>query len=290
MADELIPENQEAVETPVEEVTPKKAVAKKPSVKKAAPKAAQVKPATKGPKREISPTQRRRGKRYAEQASKIDPDQTYEISDAIQLARETATVKFDPSLELHIRLGLDTRHQDQQLRGTVVLPAGTGKSKRVAVIASLDKQKEARDAGADLVGEDDLIKRIEDGSAEFDVVVATPDVMGKVGRLGKVLGTKGLMPNPKSGTVTPDVGRAVQAIKGGQVEFRADKAGIVHAAFGRASFAEADLEQNLKTLLDALMRGKPTGAKGTYVRSMYVTSTMGPSIRLDQKVLSHLHD
>lgn len=277
MSDELIPGIEEVVKASEEATKPKKAAAKKPAAKKAA-------------KREISEVQRRHGKRYAEQSSKIDKDQTYELSDAIGLIKETAAVKYDPSLELHIRLGLDTRHQDQQLRGVVVLPAGTGKTKRVAVIASLDKQREAREAGADLVGEDDLIKDIEAGKAEFDVVVATPDVMGKVGRLGKVLGTKGLMPNPKSGTVTPDVGKAVKAIKGGQVEFRADKEGIVHAAFGKASFSQEDLEQNLKTLLDALMRGKPTGAKGQYVKTIYLTSSMGPSLRLDQKVLANLRD
>lgn len=233
---------------------------------------------------------RRHGKGYADLVASLDRSEPFDIDRAIGALKATARGKFDSSVELHIRLGVDPRHQDQQLRGTVVLPSGTGKSRRVAVIAGLDKQGEAKEAGADLVGEDDLIKEIEEGKVTFDVVVATPDVMGKVGRLGKVLGTKGLMPNPKSGTVTPDVGKTVRDIKAGRLEFRVDKEGIVHAAFGKASFTEEQLKENLKTLLDALMRAKPAGVKGQYVRSIYLATTMGPSIRLDQKVLAHLHD
>jgi large subunit ribosomal protein L1 len=289
MADDKIKASEQVeADMPKAVKAPKKATkATKASAKKAATPVAKKEAK---PKREISEVQRLHGKKYADAVKDIDRTNAFELDQAVELLKKTSLVKFDASTEAHIRLGLDTRHQDQQLRGTVVLPAGTGKTKRVAVIASVDKQREAKDAGADLVGEDELIKSIEAGKAEFDVLVATPDVMGKIGRLGKVLGTKGLMPSPKAGTVTPDVGKAVKAIKAGQVEFRADATGIVHVAFGKVSFTEEQLKDNLKTLLNAIMQSKPTGAKGQYVHSIFVSTSMGPSFRLDQKVLSHLQD
>ena len=278
----------ELLPSPNQDHSPQPQDDKKKSARKAAkaPTAKKVK----APKREISETQRRHGRRYADLISALDRSEPFEVEQAIALLQQTVTTKFDSSLELHIRLGIDMRQADQQVRGTIALPAGTGKTLRVAAIAPLDKQAEAKAAGADLVGEDDLIKQIEEGKAAFDLVVATPEVMGKVGRLGRVLGTKGLMPNPKSGTVTADIGKTVKEIKVGRIEFRSDKDGIVHAAFGKASFGDADLLANLKALLSAIMQAKPSGAKGTYVRSIYVSSSMGPSFRLDQKVLSHLSD
>jgi large subunit ribosomal protein L1 len=229
------------------------------------------------------------GKRYAEAAAKVEPEKEYEFSEAIALVRATSSTKFDASAEAHLRLGVDPKYQDQQLRATVSLPHGTGKSLRVAVIAGIDGQQEAKKAGADLVGEDDLIKKIEGGELDFDVLVSTPEAMGKIGRLGKILGTKGLMPNPKAGTVTPDVGKAVTEIKSGRVEFRVDKDGNLHQSFGKVSFSEKDLEENLRAFLSSVVQNKPSGVKGTYVKAIYLSTTMGPSITLDtQKALSNL--
>ena len=201
---------------------------------------------------------------------------------AAEVVRDTSSVKFDASVEAHVRLGVDPKHADQMVRGSVVLPNGTGKQMRVLAFVGADKAREATEAGADFVGGDDLVARIQGGWTDFDVAVATPDMMGMVGRLGKVLGPRGLMPNPRSGTVTPDIGRAIREIKGGRVEFRVDRTGVIHAPIGKVSFSEDKILQNLGALVDAIVRAKPSGAKGTYLRTFNVTSTMGPAVSLDQ--------
>jgi large subunit ribosomal protein L1 len=221
------------------------------------------------------------GKRYQDLAKLVDRTRVYPVSEAITLAKETSTVKFDPTVEAHLRLGVDPRHADQMVRGTVVLPHGTGKIVRVAVFAQGEKAQEALRAGADEVGAEDLVKKIEAGWLEFDVAVATPDVMGQVGRLGRILGRRGLMPNPKAGTVTFDIERAVKEVKGGRVEFKVDKGAIIHVPVGKASFEEAQLVDNLAALVDAVNRAKPSGAKGQYLRTLTVATTMGPGIRVD---------
>ena len=221
------------------------------------------------------------GKRYQDLAKLVDRTRVYPIGEAIALAKETSTVKFDPTVEAHLRLGVDPRHADQMVRGTVVLPHGTGKIVRVAVFAQGEKAQEALRAGADEVGAEDLVKKIEAGWLEFDVAVATPDVMGQVGRLGRILGRRGLMPNPKAGTVTFDIERAVKEVKGGRVEFKVDKGAIIHVPVGKASFEEAQLVENLAALVDAVNRAKPSGAKGQYLRTLTVATTMGPGIRVD---------
>ncbi|MCY0895985.1 MAG: 50S ribosomal protein L1 [Alicyclobacillaceae bacterium] len=223
----------------------------------------------------------RKSKRFAEIAKLIDKNQVYDASTAFDLVKQIATAKFDETVEAAVRLGVDPKKQDQQVRGAVVLPHGTGKTVRVLVFAKGDKAKEAESAGADYVGDDDLIQRISQGWFEFDVVIATPDLMGAVGRLGRVLGPKGLMPNPKTGTVTFDVARAVAESKAGKIEYRLDKAGIVHVPLGKASFDVTALLGNFETLLDALQKAKPSGAKGQYVRGITVSSTMGPGIRVN---------
>jgi large subunit ribosomal protein L1 len=221
------------------------------------------------------------GKRYQDLAKLVDRTRVYPIGEAIALAKETSTVKFDPTVEAHLRLGVDPRHADQMVRGTVVLPHGTGKIVRVAVFAQGEKAQEALRAGADEVGAEDLVKKIEAGWLDFDVAVATPDVMGQVGRLGRILGRRGLMPNPKAGTVTFDIERAVKEVKGGRVEFKVDKGAIIHVPVGKASFDEAQLVDNLAALVDAVNRAKPSGAKGQYLRTLTVATTMGPGIRVD---------
>jgi len=221
------------------------------------------------------------GKRYQDAAKLIDRTRVYPLAEAMTLAKETSNVKFDASVEAHLRLGVDPRHADQMVRGTVVLPHGTGKVVRVAVFAQGEKAQEALRAGADEVGGDDLVKKIEAGWLEFDVAIATPDSMGLVGKLGKILGRRGLMPNPKAGTITFDVERAVKEVKGGRVEFRVDKTAIVHAPVGKSSFEPSDLVDNLAALVDAINRAKPTGAKGQYLRGLTIASTMGPGIRVD---------
>jgi large subunit ribosomal protein L1 len=207
---------------------------------------------------------------------------------ACTVIRDTSTVKFDATVEAHVRLGVDVRHADQIVRGTVALPAGTGKTIRVLCFVGGDKVKEAQDAGADFVGGDDLVQKVQAGWTDFDVAIATPDMMARVGPLGRILGPRGLMPNPKSGTVTFDVGRAVREVKGGRVEFRTDKAGIVHVAIGKASFEPDALERNLSALVDALVRNKPSAAKGQYLRSMYLSTTMGPSVPVDVREAAKL--
>jgi large subunit ribosomal protein L1 len=222
-----------------------------------------------------------RGKKYLEAAKLVDRTQAYGPSEAAELVKQTTTVNFDASIEAHVRLGVDPRHADQMVRGTVVLPHGTGKVVRVAVFAQGDKAQEALRAGADEVGGDDLVKKIEAGWLEFDVALATPDSMGMVGRLGKILGRRGLMPNPKAGTITFDLERAVREVKGGRVEYKVDKAGIIHVPVGKSSFEPAQLVENLATLMDAINRAKPSGAKGQYLRTLTIASTMGPGIRVD---------
>jgi len=225
------------------------------------------------------------GKKYLEAAKLVERDRLYAPDEAAALAKQTNYVAFDGTVEAHLRLGVDPRHADQMVRGTVVLPHGTGKVVRVAVFAQGDKAQEALRADADEVGGEDLVKRIEAGWLEFDVALATPDSMGMVGRLGKILGRRGLMPNPKAGTITFDLDRAVREVKGGRVEFKVDKAGIVHTAFGKSSFEADALVANLAALVDAINRAKPAGAKGQYLRGLTIAATMGPGIRVDLPAL-----
>lgn len=224
----------------------------------------------------------KRGKKYTDSAKLIDRSIQYDAAEAIGLVKKAATAKFDETIEAHIRLGVDGRHADQQVRGAVVLPHGTGKTVRVLVFAKGDKANEATAAGADYVGADELIPKIQNENwFEFDVVVATPDMMGVVGRLGRVLGPKGLMPNPKAGTVTMDVTKAINDIKAGKIEYRLDKTNIIHVPLGKASFTEAQLNDNFQTLIGAVVKAKPSAAKGQYLRSVTVASTMGPGIKLN---------
>jgi large subunit ribosomal protein L1 len=221
------------------------------------------------------------GKKYLEALKLVDRTKAYPPDEAARLARETSTVKFDASVEAHLRLGVDPRHADQMVRGTVVLPSGTGKVVRVAVFAQGEKAQEALRAGADEVGAEDLVKRVDAGWLEFDVALATPDMMGQVGRLGKILGRRGLMPNPKAGTITFDLERAIREVKGGRIEFKVDKSAIIHVPIGKASFEPEAIVANLAALVDAVNRAKPSGAKGTYLRTLTIASTMGPGIRVD---------
>ena len=222
------------------------------------------------------------GKRYTEAAKLVDRSQYYDVADAVGVIKKTANAKFDETVELHVRTGADGRHADQQIRGAVVLPHGTGKTVRIPVFAKGPKEDEAKAAGADFVGGQELIPKIQnEGWLDFDVVVATPDMMGVVGRLGKVLGPKGLMPNPKSGTVTMDLTKAIADIKAGKVEYRLDKTNIIHCPVGKASFTEEQLRENLQALLDALNKAKPSSLKGAYMKSAVLTSTMGPGVKLN---------
>ena len=224
----------------------------------------------------------KRGKKYNESAKLIDRSVQYDANEAISLVKKAAVAKFDETIEAHIRLGVDGRHADQQVRGAVVLPHGTGKTVKVLVFAKGDKVAEAQAAGADYVGGDELIPRIQnDGWFDFDVVVATPDMMGVVGRLGRVLGPKGLMPNPKAGTVTMDVTKAVNDIKAGKIEYRLDKTNIIHCPVGKASFTEEQLADNFQTLMGAIIKAKPASAKGTYLKSVTLASTMGPGVKVN---------
>jgi large subunit ribosomal protein L1 len=230
---------------------------------------------------------RSRGKKY-EAARQQVPNRPHSIEEAVPLIQKVKYARFDETVELSVRLGVDPKHSDQMVRGTVVLPHGLGKSKRVLVIAGADKQREAKDAGADEVGGDEVVEKIMGGWSDFDAVVATPDMMRAVGRLGKVLGPRGLMPNPKTGTVTPDVVKAVTEIKAGKVEFRVDKAGVVHAPIGRISFASERLVANAHALMDSLMKAKPSAAKGKYLRSVTMSSTMGPGVSIDTSHVDEL--
>jgi len=223
----------------------------------------------------------KRSKAYQNASEKVDRARLYSPAEAMDLAKATQVTKFDPTVEVNLRLGVDPRKQDQMVRGTVNLPNGTGKTARVLVFATGDRAEEARAAGADLVGSDDLIERIQGGFLDFDAVVATPDLMGKVGRLGRVLGPRGMMPNPKTGTVTPDVGRAVTEIKGGKIEFRTDRHGNLHFIIGKASFQKKALLENYAAALDEVVRLKPAAAKGRYLKKVFFTTTMGPGIPVD---------
>ncbi|MEL6568388.1 MAG: 50S ribosomal protein L1 [Pseudomonadota bacterium] len=221
------------------------------------------------------------GKRYRAAAEKRDVETVYGIDEAVKIVKANATAKFDETVEIAVNLGVDPKYADQMVRGMVTLPAGTGKTVRVAVFAKDAKAEEAKEAGADIVGAEDLMEKVQGGFMDFDRVIASPDMMSVVGRLGKVLGPRGLMPNPKVGTVTPNVGQAVKDAKGGSVEFRVEKLGIIHAGIGKASFSEDDLKTNLKAFIGALMKAKPSGAKGTYVKTIALSSTMGPGVTVD---------
>ena len=230
----------------------------------------------------------KRGKKTLEANSKVDRMNLYDVTEALQLVKDCAHAKFDETVEVHIRTGCDGRHADQQIRGAVVLPNGTGKDVRVLVFAKGDKEKEAQEAGADFVGAEELIPRIQNENwFEYDVVVATPDMMGVVGRLGKILGPKGLMPNPKAGTVTMDVAKAVKEIKAGKIEYRLDKANIVHVPVGKVSFETEKLEENFRALMDAIIKARPAALKGTYIKSLTVASTMGPGVKINVAKLTN---
>ncbi len=226
------------------------------------------------------------GKRMKKANEAVDREKHYELTEAVAIVKANATSKFDETIEVALNLGVDPRHADQMVRGVVSLPNGTGKSVRVAVFAKEGKADEAKAAGADIVGAEDLMEKVQKGEIDFDRCIATPDMMAVVGRLGKILGPRGLMPNPKLGTVTPDVAKAVQDAKGGQVEFRVEKAGIIHAGIGKASFETAAIEGNLRAFIDAIMKAKPSGAKGTYLLRATVSSTMGPGVKLNTASLT----
>jgi large subunit ribosomal protein L1 len=232
------------------------------------------------------------GKKYRSAAEKVDRNKRYTIDETFKLLKETTELnkkKFDQSVDVAVNLGVDPKHADQMVRGAVVLPHGIGKTVRVAAFAKGDKAREAQDAGADIVGAEDLGKRIEEGFLDFDTVIATPDMMGIVGRLGKVLGPRGLMPNPKTGTVTMDIARAIKDSKGGKVEFRVEKAGIIHAAVGKSSFAAEKLKDNFNTLIDLVMKLKPATSKGVYLKGIAVSTTMGPGIKIDTNEILARH-
>ncbi|MDN5348204.1 MAG: large subunit ribosomal protein [Clostridia bacterium] len=223
----------------------------------------------------------RHGKKYLEASKLIDRQQLYEPAEAIDLVKKTATARFDETVEAAVRLGVDPRHADQQVRGTVVLPHGTGKTRRVLVFAKGDKAKEAEEAGADFVGAEELVEKIQGGWLDFDVAIATPDMMGVVGKLGRILGPRGLMPNPKAGTVTMDIARAVKEVKAGKIEFRIDKTAVIHVPIGKASFPPEKLLENFQTFIEAVVKAKPAAAKGQYIRSISLATTMGPGIKVN---------
>ena len=227
----------------------------------------------------------KRGKKYAAAREKIDRAARYDLEAGVKLLKESAGAKFDESVDVAIRLGVNPKHADQMVRGTVALPHGVGKSVKVLVFAKGEKEKEAKEAGADVVGAEDLVEKITGGWTDFDKAIATPDMMGTVGKLGKILGPRGLMPNPKVGTVTFDVGRAVRELKAGRVEFRVDKTGIIHTTVGKASFDEEKLKENMLALKDVIIRAKPASSKGTYLKSIAVSTTMGPGIKLDPNTM-----
>ena len=225
------------------------------------------------------------GKRYIEAAKLVDPEKQYEPTEAAALVKKTATAKFDQTIEVHIRIGVDPRQSDEMVRGTIGLPHGTGKRVRIAVFAQGEKANEATKAGADEVGAADLIAKVDGGWSDFDVAIATPDMMGQVGKLGKVLGRKGLMPNPKAGTITMDLARTISELKSGRVEFKLDKSAIIHLGFAKASFTEEQIVGNLATLLDAVNRSKPTGLKGTFIKGVSISASMGPGVAVDVPAL-----
>ncbi len=224
-----------------------------------------------------------KGKKYVDSLKSYDKSKAYEVGEAIDIALNTAKAKFDETIELHVKLGVDPRHADQQVRGVVVLPNGTGKTVRVLVIAKGAKADEATAAGADFVGAEDMVTKIQGGWFDFDVCITTPDMMGLVGRIGKLLGPKGLMPNPKSGTVTMDIAKAINDVKAGKVEYRVDKTAICHVIFGKKSFGKDKLAENFNTIMDAIVKAKPAAAKGTYLKSITIASTMGPGVKVNYK-------
>lgn len=228
----------------------------------------------------------KKGKRYEEVAKLVEKDKLYEPEEAIAVVKQTAKAKFDETIEVAVKLGVDPRHADQQIRGAVVLPYGTGKTQRVVVFAKGEKAKEAEEAGADVVGAEELVEKIQGGWFDFDVAVATPDMMGLVGKLGRLLGPKGLMPNPKTGTVTFDVAKAIAEIKAGKIEYRTDKFGTVHAPIGKASFSEEALKENFRTLMDVIVRAKPAAAKGQYLKTISLSATMGPGVHVNTQRIS----
>lgn len=222
------------------------------------------------------------GKKYVDNAKLVDRSKQYDVSEALDVCVKTANAKFDETVEVHVKLGVDGRHADQQVRGAIVLPNGTGKNVRVLAICKGENEKLAKEAGAEYVGAEDMTQRIQsEGWMEFDVLITTPDMMGLVGRLGKILGPRGLMPNPKAGTVTPDIAKAVKDAKAGKIEYRLDKTNIIHCPIGKASFGTEKLEENLKTLMDAIVKAKPAAAKGQYIKSCVVSATMGPGVRIN---------
>jgi large subunit ribosomal protein L1 len=229
------------------------------------------------------------GKKYRQAAQTVEPGRQYAPEEGVDLVKQVSTSNFDGTVELHLRLGVDPRHADQVVRGSAVLPHGTGRRARIVAFAQGEKMREAEEAGADVVGGDDLAKRIQDGWLDFDAAVATPDMMNVVGRLGRILGPRGLMPNPRSGTVTMDIGRAIEEIRKGRVEFRVDRTGIVHVPIGKVSFESQQLLDNLTTMVDAVVRAKPTGARGTYLRSIALAPTMGPGVPLETATTAALH-
>jgi len=259
------------VEAPVAKVAPKKAT-----------KAA-AKTATKSAKPKLKKAEKRHARKYREVEVLVDREKEYTVEEAMELLTKTTTTKFDSSAEAHIRLNIDPQNAEQQVRGSLVLPHGTGKNKRVLAIVSAEKEKEAKEAGADFVGAEELIAKIEKGWLDFDIVVATPDMMSKLGKIGKILGTKGLMPNPKVGTVTPNVAGVIGDIKKGMIEYRVDKSGVMHVVFGKISFGPAKLAENYATLLDTVVKVKPNGVKGTYIKGISIASTMGPGIKVSSK-------
>jgi large subunit ribosomal protein L1 len=228
----------------------------------------------------------KRSRRYQESVVKVERGKVYPLEEAIALVHETSTAKFDETIEISVRLGVDPRKADQMVRGTVILPAGTGKVVRVCVITKGDKEKEAKDAGADFVGAEEMIEKIQGGWFDFDVMIATPDVMAMVGKLGRVLGPRGLMPNPKVGTVTFEVGKAVQDSKAGKIDFRVDKSGIIHTAIGKKSFTDLQLKQNIQAFMEVINRLKPSTAKGIYIRNISLSATMGPGVKIDKNTIS----
>lgn len=230
----------------------------------------------------------KRGKKYQQVAELIDPDKEYSIEEACDLIKKTTTASFDESVDIDLRLGVDPRHADQMVRGTVSLPHGSGKSVRILALVNEAKQAEAKDAGADYVGLDEYVEKIEGGWAEVDIIIATPDVMGKIGRLGRQLGPRGLMPNPKSGTVTMDVAEAVKEFKAGKMDFRVDKAGILHTTIGKASFDANALRENLRSFLQVIMKMRPSSAKGIYIKSAFLSTTMGPSIPISRSSITSI--
>jgi large subunit ribosomal protein L1 len=276
MADDAKTEVAEATEPTAEKVE-KKATAKKPTAKKSAATAA---PKATGHVRTLE--ERGRGKKYLNALAKVDREQEYEVDAAVKLAKETSTVSFDPTLEIHLRLGVDPRQADQNIRGIVKLPAGTGKTRKVLAFVPEAQQAAAKKAGADYVSDEATLKKVKEGWTDFDVTVATPDQMGEVGKLGQTLGPKGLMPNPKAGTVTDKPEEAIKAAKQGTIEFRLAKDATMHAGIGKLSFTEADLANNVKTFLQAVTAAKPNDFKGTYIHSVTIASTMGPGIKIKQ--------